>query len=130
MQRDVLRALGRVVRARHGGKTIAEAMIEYGNEFQGMSEYEAYFSFAWYFYRDRMAVINLPYVMRPPATCRYADAPPFQGTGSLLAHFTCHDNYGGGDWYTNCRGREAACDPALRRGGGGARREQRARHAS
>lgn len=111
MQRDVLRALERVTQAHHG-LSVSEAMIRYGLEFGGMSEYEAYFSFAWYFYNDRIDIVNIPYVMRKPELCNYDSLAAFRES-TIIVYSTCHDNFGGDDVYTNCRGREERCDLVL-----------------
>ena len=44
-------------------------MIEYGKNQNGMSEYEAYFSYVWLRYRDRASPAYVPWVLRMPHLC-------------------------------------------------------------
>lgn len=89
--------------------------MTYSKKFNGMSEYEAYFSFVWARYRERVEPVYLPWILRKPSTCNYNDKATmslFHDKTSIM-YFTCHDNYDSDDYYINCKGRERQCDPAL-----------------
>jgi hypothetical protein len=76
-----------------------------------MSEYEAYFSFAWLHHRDRVVPVYTPWVLRKPQDCNGSDARMLEKwVHSEVVYFTCHDNYGMEDYYINCKNRR--CDPA------------------
>lgn len=112
--RVVLQALSRSLQARLNVSSIQEAMVNYALENNGMSEYEAYFSFAWYFYQDRLDTQHLPYVMWGPARCNYThqDTVGMLIKNTKIAYVVCHDGLGADfEHYANCNGREADCDP-------------------
>jgi hypothetical protein len=114
MQRDVLHAMARSIKARLGFDSIAAAIIAFAAREDRISEYEAYFSFAWYFYQQRLDVVSMPYVMRQQHMCNYYNetTQAFK-EDSIVTYLTCHDNYDGDDHYANCRGREDMCNPRL-----------------
>jgi hypothetical protein len=60
MQRDVMHAMARSIKARLGFDNITAAMIAYLVGEDKLSEYETYFSFAWYFYQEHMDLVNMP----------------------------------------------------------------------
>jgi hypothetical protein len=47
--------------------------MQYGKQYNGMSEYEAYFSYAWTHHRNRMAPVYTPWVLRAPRLCDRRD---------------------------------------------------------
>ena len=106
MQRDVLEALTKSLRARTG-YSIDEAILQYGTPNQyDMTEYEAYFSFISYLYSERVETISLPYVIRQPTFCNYFDTATLSSFhDSDIAYFTCHDRYDTNDFYVNCNGK-------------------------
>ncbi|GAX78786.1 hypothetical protein CEUSTIGMA_g6223.t1 [Chlamydomonas eustigma] len=115
MQRDVLASLQESLRDR-GFRSIQDALITYGKKYNGMSEYEAYFSYVWLHYRDRVVPVYTPWVLRKPKDCNQSE--PADGKSRLaewgnseVVYFTCHDNYGIEDYYINCKNRR--CDPRL-----------------
>lgn len=46
-----------------------DALMAYGRKHNGMSEYEAYFSFLWQRHRDRAVPAFTPWVLRDPRLC-------------------------------------------------------------
>lgn len=93
-----------------------DALVDYGKQFDGMSEYEAYFSFVWTHYRERVEPAYVPWLLRQPALCNSNNRTlmaEFQKF-SILNYLTCHDNYEEIDYYINCNSRMAQCDPSNR----------------
>jgi hypothetical protein len=85
-----------------------DAMLQYGEHQQyDVTEYEAYYSFIFYFYPDRVAAISLPYVIRQPKLCTYYDTSIMSAFhDSEVSYFTCHDRYDREDFYINCKAKK------------------------
>ena len=56
------------------GSCAQDAMIEYGKQHNGMSEYEAYFSYVWLRHRERVTPAYVPWALRMPHLCSYRNS--------------------------------------------------------
>lgn len=92
-----------------------EALITYNNNFNSMSEYEAYFALVWRRFTDRVEPVYLPFMLRDPKKCNYHNKTLLAELRdrTSIVYLTCHDHWGttGGvdDFYINCKGRQAQC---------------------
>jgi len=115
MQRDVLLSLEASVQDR-GYQSIEHTLQRYMLSFpdKGMSEYEAYFSYVWTRYRERVEMVYLPWVLRQPKPdrCDLHNTSMIKvlQEGTQLVYLTCHDNYPHRDYLINCERRTQDCD--------------------
>lgn len=92
-QKDILRSMLSHIVALHN-KSIVEVMHEAGNQLAMMpSEYDLYFTYALYNYRERMEIVQYPYIhARLPHLCTEKDAEAMLNETDIVAA-TCHDRY-------------------------------------
>ena len=87
------------------------ALQQYGVKYNSMSEYEAYFSYAWMRFRERVEPVYLPFMLRQPQKCDFHNKTMVSHLldHTVVAYLTCHDHWGPDDYYINCKGREQQC---------------------
>lgn len=110
MQKDVLQALHRHVLEHTNGTTLLDKMIDAQTRRWWMSEFDLYLAFAWQRYRERVALVDTPYVhCRERALCTRKDAETFaQETDAVF--MACHDNWHGHDV---CSGSATNCTSSI-----------------
>ena len=59
--------------------------MTYGRTYNGMSEYEAYFSFLWQRHRDRAVPAFTPWVLRDPRLCDHRNQTMLSHVSSMAS---------------------------------------------